>query len=230
MVRCLGYIGGGKDPIEQAFSMKTPEEAGAFLREEEQKRLREIRSIVITSINNNPIKIDDVVVGGPLPYKDAKSDVGVVVGWQTRLGAVSQDKALNKEGTEWRRQDEKIQGVVLMRKGEESLRTIEGVKAKVNQLNPVYRITDATLESLKNSGMPPAVSEKLGALNDKEIQHPGCSLENARQAPCRRIDIAWRRRETVVEPGEGSRTGCCPASRWKPITTARSWSISPRKP
>ncbi|HUE13630.1 MAG TPA: efflux RND transporter permease subunit, partial [Planctomycetaceae bacterium] len=130
------------------FSLKTPEEAGAFLREEEQLRLREIRSIVITSINNNPIKIDDVVVGGPLPHKDALSNEGVVVGWQTRLGSVSQDLALNKEGTEWRHQDEKIQGVVLMRKGEESLPTIEGVKAKVKELNePGRMLPGVTLET-----------------------------------------------------------------------------------
>ncbi len=169
VIRCLGYIGGGKDPIEQAFSMKTPEEAGAYLREEEQKRLREIRSIVITSINNNPIKIDDVVVGGPLPHKDAKSNEGVVVGWQTRLGMVSQDKAMDSEGKEWRRQDEKIQGVVLMRKGEESLPTIEGVKAKVRQLNPVYKVTDASLKILEENGVPPKVVESLRGLKEKEF-------------------------------------------------------------
>ena len=73
----------------------SPEEAAAYLREEEQSRLREIRSIGITSINNIPIRIDDVVVGGPLPYPDAPSLQGVVVGFQTRLGMISQDKALD---------------------------------------------------------------------------------------------------------------------------------------
>jgi Cu/Ag efflux pump CusA len=96
VVRCLGYIGGGKDPVmEKAIGMKSPEEAAAYLREEEQKRLREIRSIVITSINNIPIRIDDIVAGGPLPYKNAPSNQGVIVGHQTRLGMISQDKALD---------------------------------------------------------------------------------------------------------------------------------------
>src|SRR5579863_914320 len=58
MVRSIGVIGGGKDPMERAFGMKTAEEAARFLREEDQKRLSEIRSIVLTSVNNVPIRID----------------------------------------------------------------------------------------------------------------------------------------------------------------------------
>jgi len=135
MVRTLGLIGNGVDPMQKAFAMKTPEEAAAHLRAEEQRRLREIRSIVITSINNVPIKIDDIVVGGPLLFDTALSTQGVVVSFQTRLGRVSQDKAVDAEGKTWRREDEKIQGVVLMRKGEESLPSIEGVKKKVEELN-----------------------------------------------------------------------------------------------
>jgi Cu/Ag efflux pump CusA len=137
VVRCIGTLGAARDPMEKAFGMKTPEEAAAFLREEEQKRLREIRSLTITSIANVPIRIDDIVVGGPLQHPDAPSYQGVVVGWQTRLGAVSQDKAFEDEHgrTWWRRQDEKVQGVVLMRKGEQSLPTLERVKAKVAEIN-----------------------------------------------------------------------------------------------
>lgn len=150
VVRTIGLIGAGRNPIVDAFGMKTPEEAAAYLREEEQKRLREIRKIVITAINNNPIRIDDVVVGGPLPYADAPSYQGVVVGWQTRLGSVSQDRSfVDEDGkTWWRRQDEKIQGVVLMRKGEQSLPTIAGIKAKVEELNkPGQLLPGVTLET-----------------------------------------------------------------------------------
>jgi cobalt-zinc-cadmium resistance protein CzcA len=135
MVRCLGLLGTGADPMQAAFAMKTPEEAAAYLRAEEQRRLREIRSIVITAFNNAPIKIDDIVVGGPLLYDNAPSTQGVVVSSQSRLGRVSQDRAMDPEGKIWRRDDEKIQGVVLMRKGEESLPSIEGVKKKVAELN-----------------------------------------------------------------------------------------------
>jgi cobalt-zinc-cadmium resistance protein CzcA len=147
MVRCVGVIGGGKDPMEQAFGKRTPEDAAQFLREADQKRLSEIRNIVITSVNNMPIRIDDVVYGGPLSHKEAPSKQGVIVSHQTRLGRVSLDKAMDTEGKKWRREDEKIQGIVLMRKGEQSLPSLEGVKAKVEELNrPGRLLPGVTLE------------------------------------------------------------------------------------
>ena len=140
MVRGVGVIGGGRDPMEKAIGMKTAEEAAAYLRAEEQLRLREIRAIVITSVNNIPVKIDDIVDGGPLPYKDAPSTRGVVIGHQTRLGRTSLDRVKDAKGEVWERDDEKVQGIVLMRKGEESLPTLEGVKAKVAELNQSGRL------------------------------------------------------------------------------------------
>ena len=78
VVRCVGNIGAGRDPmVDKAFGMKTPEEAAAYLRAEEQRRLQEIRDIVIVAINGNPITINDVVVGGPLPYRGAPSKQGL---------------------------------------------------------------------------------------------------------------------------------------------------------
>src|SRR5438093_373392 len=55
VVRGLGLIGGGQDPMQVAMSMKDPREAAAFLRAEERRRIKEIRQIVITAINNVPI-------------------------------------------------------------------------------------------------------------------------------------------------------------------------------
>ena len=135
MVRSVGMIGGGRDPIERTLVLKKPEEAAALLRGEDQKRLREIRSIVITSINNVPIRIDDIVQGGPLLNPDARSMEGVVVGHQTRLGRVSLDQAVDPAGKEWDRYEEKVQGIVLMRKGEQSLPALKGVKEKFEELN-----------------------------------------------------------------------------------------------
>jgi heavy metal efflux system protein len=199
VLRCRGLIGGGGDPMEVAFAMKSPEEAARYLREQERLRCEEIRNITITSNNYGAIRIDDIVDGGPLPYPGAPSTRGVIVGYQTRLGRVSQDKfmgykvtdasltALRAEGlpesvlaeinplkgklykddtplaaelsrllnaddreryqqlvinhsADWRRSDEKVQSVVLMRKGEESLPSLEGVKAKVLELNQPGRL------------------------------------------------------------------------------------------
>lgn len=140
MVRSVGVIGGGKDPMEKALGMKTAEAAAAYLRAEDQKRLREIRALVITSVNNVPVRIDDIVQGGPLLFQDAPSTQGVVVAHQTRLGRISLDRALDANATTWQRDAEKIQGIVLMRKGEESLASLEGVKAKVKELNQPGRL------------------------------------------------------------------------------------------
>jgi cobalt-zinc-cadmium resistance protein CzcA len=135
MVRSVGVIGGGRDPMEKALGMKTPEEATAYLRAEENKRLREIRDIVITSVNNIPVRIDDIVDGGPLPFREAPSTHGVIVSHQTRLGRISLDRALDAAGATWQRDAEKVQGIVLMRKGEESIPALQAVKAKVVELN-----------------------------------------------------------------------------------------------
>src|SRR5437588_8002050 len=94
MVRAVGVIGGAKDPVERAIAMKSPQDAAAFLRDEEQQRLREIRNIVITSNDNVPIRIDDIVGGGPLLSAGSPSSEGVVVGHHTRLGRLSLDRPL----------------------------------------------------------------------------------------------------------------------------------------
>jgi cobalt-zinc-cadmium resistance protein CzcA len=136
MVRTIGVIGGGKDPIERAMRMQSPEEAARFLRTEEQQRLREIRNIVITANDNVPVRIDDIVEGGPLLSPAMPSTRGVVVHYQPRLGRLSLDKALDKDNTDWSREFEKIQGIILMRKGEKSIPTLEAVKMKVDEINP----------------------------------------------------------------------------------------------
>ncbi len=83
-----------------------------------------------------PVRIDDIVDGGPLLSLSSASNRGVVVGYQPRLGRLSLDKALNRDNTEWSREFEKIQGIILMRKGEKSIPTLEAVKAKVDEINP----------------------------------------------------------------------------------------------
>src|SRR5207237_1266277 len=55
VVRSLGLIGGGQDPLEQVLGMRRPETARDFLRTEERRRLREVRRIVLASTNNVPV-------------------------------------------------------------------------------------------------------------------------------------------------------------------------------
>ena len=79
VVRSIGVIGGGKDPMEKAMGMKTAEEAAAYLRAEENRRCAEIRKIPITSINEKPILIDHIVVGGPLFVEDFRQSDGETI-------------------------------------------------------------------------------------------------------------------------------------------------------
>jgi cobalt-zinc-cadmium resistance protein CzcA len=119
--------------------------AARFLREEEERRLREIRQIVITSVNNVPIRVDHVVEGGPLQSPEDIGKQGVVVGHQTRLGKVSLSRPkTDDQGREvrdangnviWIDEDEKIQGIVLLRKNEDSLPALRDVEARVKELN-----------------------------------------------------------------------------------------------
>src|SRR5262249_19773267 len=104
-VRGIGLIGGGLDPVQQVLGMeiKAAEQlcgvtrrapvgkrrlagirsgatAAAHLRSEEERRLREIRQIVIASVNNVPIRVEDVVDGGRLSSaQDEAGRRGVVV-------------------------------------------------------------------------------------------------------------------------------------------------------
>src|SRR5262249_7891762 len=141
-VRGVGLIGDGQDPVQDVLGMTDPRAAAARLRAEEQRRLQEIRQIVITAYNNVPIRVEDVVEGGPLPEGQPSSQ-GVVVGHQTRLGKVSLSKPRTADGKEshallsaaladsWSDEDDKVQGIVLLRKNEDSLPALRDVEAKV---------------------------------------------------------------------------------------------------
>src|SRR5262245_4935387 len=147
VVRSIGVIGTGRDPVEQAFGMETPEQAAAFLRAEEERRTREIRQIVVTSVNNVPIRVDDLVEGGPLATSGDASQRGVVVAFQTRLGRVSFSKPPPDSRGDWDEEKEVVQGIVLLRKDKESLPALIDVKAKVEELNqPGKLLPGVTIE------------------------------------------------------------------------------------
>lgn len=146
-VRSIGLIGGGQDPMlsKRLFAAKGPQAAAEFLREEENRRLREIRSIVIASVNNHPIKVDDVVEGGPLTQPEEIGTKGVLVGHQTRLGQVAvcrprrdgQGREIKdaQGNTVWTDENDKIQSIVLLRQHEPSLPALHDVEEKVKELN-----------------------------------------------------------------------------------------------
>ncbi len=151
VVRSLGLLGMGQDPIETAMGMADPVAARNYLRAEENRRLREIRQIVLSATNNVPVRVDDVVEGGPLRGSLPSGEPGtpgrqgVVMGHQTRLGRVMRSVALrDAQGRDvldaqgqrvWHDEDEVVEGIVLLRKGDQSLPALADIHSLVKQLN-----------------------------------------------------------------------------------------------
>jgi cobalt-zinc-cadmium resistance protein CzcA len=146
-VRGIGLIGGGQDPAKspEVLLEKNPAKAANVLRADEERRILRIRQIVITSINNLPIRVEDVVEGGPLRYPEDLGKQGVVVGHMPRLGRVAMSsrkvdeaghEVLDADGKSvWLDEPEKVQGIVLLRKNEASLPALHDVEEKIKSLN-----------------------------------------------------------------------------------------------
>ena len=105
-VRAVGLLGGGTDPLDPGVVENYPVLEAA--------KLDDIANVVITSNGGTPIYVRQV----------AK----VVVGNQPRMGVVGRTQS-------GRRDDDTVEGIVLMRKGEKSLPTANAVEAKIKAIN-----------------------------------------------------------------------------------------------
>jgi cobalt-zinc-cadmium resistance protein CzcA len=153
IVRTLGLFGQGQDPQQLVLGLSDPVRAAQILREEEARRCVEIRQSVITSTNNIPIRVDQLVDGGPMLDSDGAPRVddqtltsrGVIINHQTRQGRVSiARQQRDDEGNylrdtndkpNWNDEDDVVEGIVLLRKGQESLPALRDLQAKVEELN-----------------------------------------------------------------------------------------------
>src|SRR5262249_22769588 len=145
VVRGIGLIGGGEDPIVKAMNMADAPTAAAYLRAEERRRVRQIRQIVIAATNNVPIRVEHVVQGGPVRPEEDDLTEGVIVGYRPRQGQIGIIRPLiDREGEEFRDQsgqrvmvdeDDKMQGIILLGKGEKSLPVLEEAQANLKFLN-----------------------------------------------------------------------------------------------
>jgi cobalt-zinc-cadmium resistance protein CzcA len=117
--------------------------AADVLRMEELRRIRDIRSLVIASVNNQPVRVEDVVEGGRLYPGSLPGERGVVVGNRTRLGRVGYWKADRPRASGSRLsladlghdEDDEVECIVLLRKNEDTLPALKDVKKKVEELN-----------------------------------------------------------------------------------------------
>jgi cobalt-zinc-cadmium resistance protein CzcA len=142
-VRSIGLFGGAVDPVNRVLRIDDPGTAAGMLRAEELRRVREIRGGVIATVNNSPIRVEDVVEGGRLQPRQLPGEKGVVVANKTRLGQVGYYSAdeprppgsalsLADVGHD---EDDKVQCIVLMRKGEDTTPCLKDVKDKVRDIN-----------------------------------------------------------------------------------------------
>jgi cobalt-zinc-cadmium resistance protein CzcA len=170
-VRGIGLLGRGQDPMQRVMPLKSPYIAARYMRQQEEERVREIRDIIVVTVNNVPIRIEDLVTGGPIDAHDevardvrafdplarqrrgeaaqaanlAASSEGVMIGYQPRLGKVSVCKPKYDEqgnlvhdaegNVVWMDEEDKVQGIVLMRKNEATLLALNKVKEKIDDLN-----------------------------------------------------------------------------------------------
>jgi cobalt-zinc-cadmium resistance protein CzcA len=142
-VRSVGLFGGGMDPVNKVLGLTSPSAAAAVLRAEELRRIQEIRSLVITSVNNQPIRVEDVVEGGRLSPGQLPGEKGVVVSHLTRLGRIGYWRADRERPSGsslslvdvGHDEDDRVTCIVLLRKGEETLPALKDIAAKVKQLN-----------------------------------------------------------------------------------------------
>jgi len=132
---------------EEKHHVQTIEQRAAFraasvLRAGEYSRIRDIRSLVVASVNNQPVRVEDLVEGGRVSL-DQLGEQGVVVSHQTNLGLVGYWKAdrERKPGSAetladvGHDADNVVQCIVLMRKNEDTLPALKDVKKKVEELN-----------------------------------------------------------------------------------------------
>jgi cobalt-zinc-cadmium resistance protein CzcA len=142
-VRSVGLFGGGADPVNKVLGLANPTAAASLLRAEEQRRIRDIRRLVIASVNNQPVRVEDVVEGGRVSPGQSPGGQGVVVSHQTRLGRIGYWRADHERppgspltlADVGHDEDDKVQCIVLLRKNEDTLPALKDVKAKVKQLN-----------------------------------------------------------------------------------------------
>jgi cobalt-zinc-cadmium resistance protein CzcA len=172
-VRGVGLLGRGTDPMLSAQLATSPRAGAHLMRQAERERLDDIRDIVVTSVNNVPVRVRDLVV------KDAHGD-GVLVGAQPRLGRVSVSRPRkDEEGNDlldadgkrvWHDQADTVQGILLMRKNEATELALAKGKEKVDELNKTwYALTDQSLDALREAKAPKAVIDRLLPLKNKEF-------------------------------------------------------------
>jgi Cu/Ag efflux pump CusA len=128
-VRAAGLLGGGADPLTaEVLAAADPSKAAALLHAAERQRLREIRGLVVATINNHSVLVEDLVEGGRAEPGEDASGRGVVVGSRPRRGRVA------CRGPGEFDDADVVHGVVHMRHGEDP-QLLRGVEEHIRKRN-----------------------------------------------------------------------------------------------
>jgi Cu/Ag efflux pump CusA len=157
VVRGLGLLGAGRDPMEKALACRNAQEAAAWLRAEEGKRLAEIRALVLASVNHIPVKVADIVEGGPVAEARAGDRQGVIVGHQPGQGLVVRSRRGPGDNPEWQ-EEECVAGIVYLSRQAEGKPSLATVRARLHELSagPGRLLPGVRLEIYAEPGGDPA--------------------------------------------------------------------------
>jgi Cu/Ag efflux pump CusA len=128
-VRTVGLFGSGVDPLSaDVLTAANPTAAARLFRDAEQRRLAEIRSVTISTVNMRPIRVEDIADGGRLAPGELVGKRGVIVTHQPRCDRVM------ASGPEVDEDSDAVAGVILLRTGE-GAQTLHAVEACIRELN-----------------------------------------------------------------------------------------------
>jgi Cu/Ag efflux pump CusA len=165
-VRVVGLLGGGVDAMSgEVLNADDARKAAGLLRAAEERRLGEVRSLVVATVNNKRVTVEDLV-----------GERGVVIGSQPRAGWV----ACSGPGAS--EEEDVVQGVVLLRTGEGSRRLVD-VQARIRELNttagkllpgvriePYHASTDAERSLWVHGTFPVNASLKEAATGTRKVR------------------------------------------------------------
>ncbi len=127
--------------VVDALSASNKNAGGAYIERGQQmfivrglgliQNLDDIRATVLLVKNGTPIKVGDVAQ--------------IQIGNQLRLGRVGMNKPKQNVPVEKTDQDDVVQGVVMLRKGDNALEVLQRVKAKAEEINRSYLPPDVKL-------------------------------------------------------------------------------------
>jgi Cu/Ag efflux pump CusA len=136
-VREVELFGGPMDPVPAACYSRDAPAAAAVLRSAEARRVRELRDVVVATVNSQPVHVGDLVEGGRLAEGDVPGRRGVVVRRAPRRDQVCLSRRqVDGDGrVSWTDEDDRVQGALLLRAVVDARAGLDQVLAQVRKLN-----------------------------------------------------------------------------------------------